>query len=106
VARRCTTTASKAADETDMSPDRAITIPLHVEALDVGADFVLVDLSTGGYFGLNRVGARMWKLLADGRTPGQVADTLAADYGVPRERIEADLDALLAVLRARKLVDP
>jgi hypothetical protein len=89
-----------------MSSERAIGIPVHVEALDVGSDFVLVDLTTGAYFSLNRVGARMWKLLAEGRPPEQVVDTLCADYGVPRARIEADLDALLAELRARKLVEP
>lgn len=88
-----------------MTPDRHVSIPAYVEARDVGSDFVLVNLATGSYFGLNPVGARMWALLAAGLGTGEVVAAVSAEYGVPGERAAADLKRLLAALAEQGLVE-
>jgi hypothetical protein len=63
-----------------MNPDRSISIPEHIEVRDVGTEFVLMVLQRGSHFGLNPVRARIWTLLADGRTLGEVAEAVCSMY--------------------------
>ena len=75
-----------------------------VLAQDVGDEVVLLDLAGERYFGLDPVGTRIWALLPDAANLGAVLDSLCAEFDAPRERIEADLLALIAALREAGLV--
>lgn len=83
-----------------------VTIPEHVMARQVGEDFVMLDLASGTYFGLDRVGSRAWQLLAEGRTIAEVCETMVEEYDAPRERIEQDVAQLVEQLIASGLVRP
>ena len=61
----------------------------------------MLDLAQGAYFGLDPVGARMWQLLAAGRTLAEVCDAVAEEYDAPRDAIERDLLALVEVSRRK-----
>jgi len=80
------------------------TIPAEVMARQIGEETVILDLVNGGYFGLDAVGARIWELLAEGRTLGETCDAIVAEYEVRREDAERDLRALVADLCAKKLL--
>ena len=76
-----------------------------VVAREVGGETVLLDLASGMYFGLDAVGARVWELLSgEAHSHGVLSDRIVDEYDAPRERIEADLTALLDDLTERGLV--
>jgi hypothetical protein len=72
---------------------------------DLGGETVLLDLRSGVYFSLEEVGARIWGLLAEGRTLGETLRCLLAEYDVTEARCASDLVTFVAQLRARGLVE-
>lgn len=80
----------------DMS--NTVSISDEVLSQEVRGETVLLDLSSEQYFGLDKVGTRIWHLLREGRTLGDALETMLAEYEVDRKQIEADLDELLGDL--------
>ena len=81
-----------------------VRIPEEVLARQVGEETVMLDLAKGAYFGLDPVGARIWQLLAEGRTLVEVCDAVVAEYDVSQQDAEHDLLALAADLMAQGLI--
>jgi hypothetical protein len=71
---------------------------------ELDGEAVILDLSSGVYFGLNVVGARIWELLQAGRDLRAVRATLLEEFDVPPDRCEADLLGLVHRLAADGLV--
>jgi hypothetical protein len=71
----------------------------------LGDEVVILGLRDSVYYGLANVGARVWEALQTPHTLGEIVDMIVAEYDVPAERAEADLQVLLADLHARGLVD-
>ena len=87
-----------------MSLSDIVTIPSQVMARQVGNESVILDLSSGTYYGLDPVGARIWQLMTEGQTLAQVCETMLAEYEVTREAIERDVLALVQTLADKQLV--
>ena len=81
-----------------------VTIPTQVMARTVGDETVILDLASGTYYGLDPVGARIWQLLADGKSLGEVCDVMFGEYDVAREALEGDIRRLTEELQAKGLV--
>lgn len=75
-----------------------------VSTADTDDGLVLLDERAGRYWQLNRTGALVLRLLLDGATPHQIAQTLADRYSVRTEQAATDVAALLARLRTAGLV--
>jgi hypothetical protein len=72
---------------------------------NLSGEAAILSLQSGVYYGLERVGARVWHLL---QTPVAVRDicrTVAAEYDVLPERCERDVIALLERLAAERLIE-
>ena len=80
------------------------TIPAQVMARQVGDETVILDLGSGTYFGLDPVGARIWQLMGEGKTLGEICDTMVDEYDVTREALEHDVLELVERLLEQKLV--
>jgi hypothetical protein len=74
-------------------------------SIAVGTEQAILQLDSGQYFGLNRVGSRVWQLIAKPQPVKVVLATLLAEFDVPEERCRADLFALLEQLRAAQLIE-
>ncbi len=88
-----------------LSPDdrRPVLSPdVHSTVLEGKA--VLLHLTTGKYFSLNEVGTRVFALLQEGRSLGEMRRTLGAEYEADQAVIDADLDELLRALEAASIV--
>ena len=83
-----------------------IKIPDQVLARQIGGETVMLDLAQGTYFGLDPVGARIWQLLADGKTLAEVCDAMMTEYDVTRDDIERDVARLAEELADRGLISP
>jgi hypothetical protein len=84
-------------------PNR-LTIPAEVMARQVGEELVILDLASGNYFGLDPVGARIWRLFTEGKLPIEVRDILLTEYDVGREQLEQDIGRLIDELSAKGLL--
>lgn len=70
----------------------------------VAEQAVLINMNTGTYFSLNKVGTEFWERL-DGEQPIQAhAEAIAAKYTVDPAMVVDDLLELAANLRAEALV--
>ena len=75
-------------------------------AREVGGETILLDLTSGTYFGLDPVGARIWTLIeeAEGFTLAQVCDAIFEKFEVPREKLEHDVMTFAQKLTEQHLV--
>lgn len=83
-----------------------VTIPPHVQFTRVEGDYVLMDLKTGVYLGLDPVASHIWQSLSEHGNPRLAAEELCGDYDVEPERALADVEAWVAELLRRGLVLP
>ena len=65
---------------------------------------VLVDLTTGHYFGLNKVGTWIWNRIDAPTKLSTLLDALVQEFEVEREVAQGDLLALLKQLEEKQLV--
>lgn len=70
----------------------------------LGDEHVILDLSSGTYYGLDEIGARIWTLIGDACSVQQVCDQLAAEYDAQSSVIEQDVLRFLEELEEEGLV--
>lgn len=75
-----------------------------VIAQQVADETVLMDLKTEAYFGLNETGTRIWQLVSDRRTVGEISRSLADLFDAPAPRVREDMETLLAELQESGLI--
>jgi hypothetical protein len=66
---------------------------------------VILSLKNSAYYGLDQIGARVWTLLCEPRSIGQLRDTLVIEYEVEAECCARDLLNLLEDMRMEGLID-
>lgn len=71
---------------------------------DLEGQAVILDLSSGLYFGLNEVGTRIWTLMAEGRDISTIVQALAREFDADESTIERDVRDLVDLLRSRNLI--
>jgi hypothetical protein len=86
--------------------DRRYTVPAHVVHRAFAEETVVLNLSTGGYHGLNRVAGRMLEVLEATGDPREAVERVLAEWDVTRERVERDATQLCADLLERGLIEP
>jgi hypothetical protein len=69
----------------------------------VGDEVVLVHLKTNRIHSLSPTGARFWELLSDGMTRPEIEAKLVEEYDVSQDQVSAEIDSLVAMLRAEGL---
>jgi hypothetical protein len=77
---------------------------LAVRASVSGDGLILLDVDGGVVLSSNAVGARIWQLIEQQHTTGEIAQRLVEDYAVPAERALRDVHTFVADLMARGLV--
>lgn len=87
-----------------MDLGKRLSVPPQVMSRRVGDETVLLDIESGLYFGVDRVGQRIWELAGRGRTLGNIIDTIVAEFDVDRPQAEADVMAFVSTLISRGLL--
>lgn len=64
-----------------------------MQTAEAGA--ILMHMSTGDCFELNRIGAEVWRMLQETIPVGQIISTIANKHEVPEATVESDVRALL-----------
>lgn len=65
---------------------------------------IIIDLRTGASFEVNRMGAEIWTMLANGTDRGAIAETLGGKYEVATQTVRADVEAICSQLLAAGLI--
>jgi hypothetical protein len=76
----------------------------NVQGTVLDGETVLLDLSTGRYYTLNRVGTAVWEACTGSMQLGQIHAVLCARFEASSERIADDLIALVTQLSHEGLV--
>lgn len=71
----------------------------------LGEESAILNLKNSVYYGLDPVGARVWTLLQQPRSIGELRDTLLSEYEVEAARCEQDLVVLLEKMRDQGLIE-
>ena len=87
-----------------MNLDTKLTIPPQVMSRMVGDETVLLDLSSGVYFGVDGVAKVIWESVADGKSLGEAAAEIAAEFEVDEATAQADVVAFVSDLIERGLL--
>ena len=72
---------------------------------DLSGEAAILNLKSGVYFGLNTVGASIWKLIQEPRSVNEINDALVQEYDVDPDQCEKDLLALLEELLSKELIE-
>ena len=72
---------------------------------DLAREAALLDFHSGTYYGLNQIGAQIWRPIAEPRSVGEICDVIVAEYDVAAQVCEHEVIALFGELAARGLVE-
>jgi hypothetical protein len=72
---------------------------------DLSGEAAILHLETSTYFGLNTVGASIWKLVREPKTVSQIRDAIIQEYDVEPDRCEHDILELLQELSKHGLIE-
>ena len=82
----------------------SIDIPGHVLFQQLEDEAVILDVQSGGYFGLNEVGTFVWQQLAAGQEVPGIVRAMRDHYEVDEARASADVTVFLSALQEQGLV--
>lgn len=84
--------------------DKVLAKPGHL-ATDLGNEMVIFNTRNEKYYGLNDVGTRVWSLIQEPKTVGEIVKIVTAEYNVEPEQFERDLTKLLQDLQTANLIE-
>lgn len=87
-----------------LAPETRVRISSSVYARPFGSEIVLLDFGRGEYFGLDEIGAEIWRGLEKGDALGAIADALVQRYDVSHEDVLRDIVDLVEQLRNESLL--
>jgi hypothetical protein len=72
---------------------------------ELGEEAAILGMKNSVYYGLNPVGARVWRLLQRPRSVAEICEAIVSEYDVTAERCEGDLIPLLQQMLQEGLVE-
>ena len=79
--------------------------PAEVMATEIDGEAVLMHVSSGVYYGLNEVGALIWRRMAGDVSVADLCEAVLEEYEVPRDVCRRDVVTLLEQMAEAGLVD-
>ena len=76
----------------------------NVAVAEFDGEAVLLNVTSGIYFGLNPIANRIWQLLSMGASEPEIAQTMLDEYDVDEARLRTDIAATMRQLEANGLV--
>lgn len=88
-----------------------ITIKSKIKAIDdhvscdMAEEAVVLNVKNGVYYGLDEIGARVWKLALSETTIEQVVDAITSEYDVGKEQCTKDMIEFFTNMEAYGLIE-
>ena len=77
----------------------------HLISSEVGDELVIMNLHSGNYISINRMGTIIWKLIEDPICVEQLIDCLVRKFDVSRERCVTDTLECLNAIHEQKMIE-
>jgi Coenzyme PQQ synthesis protein D (PqqD) len=87
-----------------MLPESRYTPSPDITLREFEGEAVLLNVQTGAYFSLNKVGTHIWQLYGEGKTLAEVVEGVCERFEVTPERAEADVRTFTERLVERGLL--
>ena len=76
---------------------------------EIAGEYILIPtgsmaLKFTGVFAVSELGVAVWKLLQEGKSEGEIIDSLLEEYEVDRETLTSDVKEFLQSLRDKELL--
>jgi hypothetical protein len=84
----------------------SVAIPDSVLYQELEEEAVLLNMANQQYYGLNDVGAQMWRSLTEAGSIAAAEDRLVEMYEIERLTLRSDLEALVRALLEAGLLTP
>jgi hypothetical protein len=78
-------------------------VPEHLYC-DLNGEAVVLSLENGRYYGMNSVGARIWELVQDPRSAGEIEQAILLEYDVEAEVCRQQVSAFLQTMLGEELL--
>lgn len=75
-----------------------------VAAKVMDGEAILINLSNGIYYSMDKIGGLIWELIEAKRNVGEITAQVAARYDVPLEQARADIERLFQELISENLI--
>ncbi len=75
-----------------------------VAAKVLDGEAILINLSTGTYFSIDKVGCRIWEMIKKGYNQREITEAVVAFYDVPVEKAKTDVELLISELIKENLI--
>ncbi|HUS14175.1 MAG TPA: PqqD family protein [Chloroflexia bacterium] len=85
--------------------DTTIAAAADQASVDLDDEAAILNLKTGIYFGLNEVGAWIWRLIEEPKMVAAIRAAVLAEFDVEPETCQRDLQSLLRDLEQNQLID-
>jgi len=95
---------NRAMPNDNVSLESSVAIGEDVVSRDLEGEAVILNLESGIYFGLDKVGTRIWSLLQEDGSLRRAFEAVQHEYDVAPEKLEGDLLRLVEELRAKGLL--
>lgn len=93
-------------DRSTLSPSSRVVVSPQQISCDVADEAVLLSMQTGEYYGLNPVGASIWRHIQQPQTVAGLVAALMDEYdGVTADECRAEVLSFLEEMIALELVD-
>jgi hypothetical protein len=76
-----------------------------IEWREAEGQIVVLAVDAAEYFAINRTGAAIWPLLAEGATREELAERLVAAYGIEQSAAASDVEEFVAGLAKHGLLE-
>jgi hypothetical protein len=90
--------------ETTLASTSVVAAATDQISCDLGGEEVILDLRSGVYYGLDVVGARIWRLVQQPLSVSDITDVVMSEFEVGQEECESDLRDFLATMIQHGLV--
>jgi hypothetical protein len=88
-----------------LSSDSTVVITSNQVGADLGEEIILLHLENGEYFGLDDVGARIWRLMERPTALREIERILLEEYDIEPDRCHEEVSQLLSDLIENGLVE-
>ncbi|HEV2223283.1 MAG TPA: PqqD family protein [Candidatus Acidoferrales bacterium] len=91
--------------DSDFSNDAVLVATKQQVSCDLGEEAAILNMKNSVYYGLDPVGARIWRLLQRPTSVSAIRDVIVQEYDVTPQQAESDLRGLLEKLLREGLVE-
>ena len=89
----------------EISPNAVIFSTENQISSELAGEAVILNMTSGVYYGLNEVGARIWELVQTARPFDELHSILLEEYDVSPEACKQDLTKIILELKEARLVE-